>query len=265
MELTKEAIEYIKRRSFENADAYVHLASDGAVPEDYPNFKSKGLFVLDPWETALDGKEEISDPQKEYGWEQIDLFCANIIKQTGDISVNILNHPEAPEGWLYIGDTKKARYVLGQPGNYNLIVIGLNPSTATPLCPDPTIARIKKIVEQENYDGWIMINLYPKRETDPDRLPKNKNKLLAECNQVIIELLCRSYNIAAVYAAWGTNIEKHNYLLDECQSLVDIIRVDNWFTRGVTKYGHPKHPLYVPYEQKKDWFPVQDYIWNMKR
>lgn len=105
--------------------------------------------------------------------------------------------------------------------------------------------------------------MYPKRETDPDKLPKNK--LLAECNQVIIELLCCSYNIAAVYAAWGTNIEKHNYLLDECQSLVDIIRVDNWFTRGVTKYGHPKHPLYVPYEQKKDWFPVQDYIWNMKR
>lgn len=264
MKIKVESLEYIKRKAFENADAYVHLASSGVSPEDYPNIKSKGLFVLDPWETDMDGNEKIVNPEKVYGWESMDLFCSNIIGQNEGLKLDMLNHPDAPEGWLYIGDDKKARYVLGEPGSYNLIVIGLNPSTATPLKADPTIARIKKIVEKEGYDGWLMINLYPKRETNPDKLPKNRNKVLSECNCVLIELMCRSYSIASVYAAWGTNIEKFDYLLEECQKLVDIIPTENWFTRGVTKYGHPKHPLYVPYEQEKQWFAVQDYLWSLE-
>ena len=265
MEFKKETLDIIKRRSFENADAYVHLASDGAIPSDYPNFKSKDLYVLDPWETDMDGNENIPNPEKEFGRDKMDLFYADIANQN-EMKLNMLNHPDIPEGWLYIGDNdeKGARYILGQPGAYNLVIVGLNPSTATPLKPDPTIARIKKIIENEIYDGWIMINLYAKRETKPENLPKKINKNIAECNHLIVKMLCESYNIGAVYAAWGTNIEKHDYLLDECQALLDLIPTESWFTRGVTKYGHPKHPLYVPYEQKFDWFPVQDYVWNMK-
>ena len=52
----------------------------------------------------------------------------------------IENNPNTPEGWLYIGDDK-VRYALGEPGSYNLLVIGLNPSTAIPDKPDPTIKR----------------------------------------------------------------------------------------------------------------------------
>ena len=80
------------------------------------------------------------------------------------------NNSNAPEGWLYIGDDQ-VRYALGEPGSYNLLVIGLNPSTATPDKPDPTIKRVKKIVEKENLNGWIMINLYPLRTPKPSELP----------------------------------------------------------------------------------------------
>lgn len=41
------------------------------------------------------------------------------------------NNPNTPEGWLYIGD-ENVRYALGEPGSYNLVMVGLNPSTATP-------------------------------------------------------------------------------------------------------------------------------------
>lgn len=52
--------------------------------------------------------------------------------------------------------------------------------------------------------------------------------------------------------------------MDECQKIVDSIHTESWFTRGMTTYGHPKQPLYVPYEEKMEWFPVQDYLWNIE-
>jgi hypothetical protein len=36
------------------------------------------------------------------------------------------------------------------------------------------------------------------------------------------------------------------------------ISADEWYTRGRTKYGHPKHLLYVSYDEEIEWFPVQD-------
>ena len=47
--------------------------------------------------------------------------------------------------WEYIGDDEKVRYVLGQLGQNNLLVIGVNPSTATPGKPDKTIKKVMKI------------------------------------------------------------------------------------------------------------------------
>ena len=169
------------------------------------------------------------------------------------------NNPNTPEGWLYIGN-ENVRYALGEPGSYNLVMVGLNPSTATPDLPDPTITRIRKIAAQENFDGWIAINLYPMRDKDPDKLPDSLDRKIAEKNIKVIKWIDKNYTIGRLYAAWGTNIEKQAYLVDECRRIVDSVQSEQWFTRGVTKYGHPRHPLYVPYKQKMEWFPVQDYL-----
>ena len=177
----------------------------------------------------------------------------------------VKNNDNAPEGWLYIGDDDNVRYALGKPGSYNLVVVGLNPSTATSNKPDPTIKRIEKIIEQENLDGWIMINLYPERTPNPDQLPEVPNNSVAKKNIEVIRWINQNYHIGRIYVAWGTNIEKRGYLVDECQHIVDSMDPDiPWFTRGMTKYGHPKHPLYVPYKEKMEWFPVQDYLWDFE-
>ena len=169
------------------------------------------------------------------------------------------NNPNIPDGWLYIGD-EKVRYALGKPGSCNLLIVGLNPSTATPDKPDPTIKRVKKIVEKENLNGWIMINLYPMRTPKPSELPAAMDEEISKKNIEVIKWIDKNYTIGRLYAAWGTNIEKQAYLVNECRHIVDSIQSEQWFTRGVTKYGHPRHPLYVPYKQKMEWFPVQDYL-----
>ena len=95
-------------------------------------------------------------------------------------------------------------------------------------------------------------------------LPFTMDEEIAKKNIKVIKWIDQKYTIGRVYAAWGTNIEKRAYLVDECQHIVDSIRTEQWFTRGTTKYGHPKHPLYVPYEEKMEWFPIQEYLWNFE-
>jgi hypothetical protein len=57
---------------------------------------------------------------------------------------------DIPGGWLYIGDEKE-RYLLGQPGRRNMLVFGVNPSTASAgeNNLDPTIKRVRKFVQKD--------------------------------------------------------------------------------------------------------------------
>ena len=63
------------------------------------------------------------------------------------------------DGWLYIGDDN-VRYALGEPGSHNLVVVGLNPSRATPQKSDTTISKVREIAKLEGFDGWIMITCH---------------------------------------------------------------------------------------------------------
>ena len=83
------------------------------------------------------------------------------------------------EKYIYNGNDKE-RFVLGEvTGAKPLICFGINPSRAKvqngALKTDPTILKIKKIVEKRNCDGWIMLNLYAQVTPQPDELHKNEN------------------------------------------------------------------------------------------
>ena len=83
---------------------------------------------------------------------------------------------------MYCGDDK-ARFILGEVGENPIICFGINPSTANDKEDDPTILKIRKIESENNCDGWIMLNLYPQRATNPNDMHKkadndlNKKKL----------------------------------------------------------------------------------------
>ena len=73
-----------------------------------------------------------------------------------------------PAGWIYLGNDYEW-YVLGQPGERNILVSGVNPSTAKPGDDDPTIRSVRRIAENKGCDGWIMMNLHPQRPPIPKR------------------------------------------------------------------------------------------------
>ena len=169
---------------------------------------------------------------------------------------------DLPPGWLYIGDEKE-RYLLGQPGKVNILIIGANPSTASPgeKNLDPTIRKIRKMAKEEWIDGWIMANLYPLRATDPKDLPMKADKKLLERNLKVLGALDNSYYIYRIWAAWGDIIDKRFYLGDTLNDIVDVLRGDyEWYYRGtLTRSGNPRHPLYMKNDEKYEWFPAGDY------
>ena len=59
------------------------------------------------------------------------------------------------------------RYLLAKKGKNNLLVVGLNPSTADAENSDPTMRNIDRIAGNNGYDGWLLVNLYPRRKSNP--------------------------------------------------------------------------------------------------
>ena len=169
---------------------------------------------------------------------------------------------DLPPGWLYIGDEKE-RYLLGQPGNTNILVFGVNPSTASPgeKNLDPTIRKIRKMIKEDGFDGWIMANLYPLRATDPKKLPVKADNDLLKKNLKVLSALDKSYYIHRIWAAWGDTIDTRFYLGETLYDIVHVLCGDyEWYYRGTrTKSGNPRHPLYMKTDEKYEWFPAEDY------
>lgn len=70
--------------------------------------------------------------------------------------------------WLYERTPdNSSRFVLGIDGANPLVCLGLNPSTAEPGHLDPTVSRVQEAARRNGFDGFIMLNVYPKRDTLP--------------------------------------------------------------------------------------------------
>ena len=69
-------------------------------------------------------------------------------------------------------ETDTARFILGKNGKRKLFVVGLNPSTANRYRSDTTVAKVETVTINNSFDGFVMVNLYPLRSTDPNRLPE---------------------------------------------------------------------------------------------
>ena len=164
------------------------------------------------------------------------------------------------DGWIYLGDENE-RYVLGQPGVRNMLVFGVNPSTAVPGKDDPTIRKVRKITSAAEYDGWIMANLYPQLASHPEDLHLKADRKLLSKNLDVLKLLQEEYRIVAVWAAWGDAIDSRSYLGEALVEIQVVLDGDfQWYYRGkMTRKGNPRHPLYMKEEEPFSWFAVFDY------
>ena len=166
--------------------------------------------------------------------------------------------------WLYAPNFySEYRYILGTRGENPLICIGINPSTAQPGDLDNTLKSVERIALGNGFDSFIMFNVYAQRATDPDAMESSCNRQLHRENLEAFRYVLSISKKPAVWAAWGTIIEKRDYL-PHC--LRDMLAVGkeygaSWYCAGaVSKKGHPHHPLYLRKDEKIRPFDVDGYL-----
>ena len=166
--------------------------------------------------------------------------------------------------WLYVPNFySEYRYILGTRGKNPLICIGINPSTAKPDDLDNTLKSVERIAHHNGFDSFIMFNVYAQRATDPDAMEKNCNLLLHKENMEAFSYVLSISEKPAVWAAWGTIIEKREYLPACVRDMIDIGKAygASWYCAGkCSKKGHPHHPLYLRKDELLKPFDVEGYV-----
>lgn len=130
-----------------------------------------------------------------------------------------------------------------------LLYVMLNPSTATEERNDPTIERCQRRAVQLGFGAMRIANLFAFRATLPKDLRKAKDPKGPENADLL-----RRWSGAAemTIAGWGT----HGALLGQGQAVAQLLEGDVRHL-GLTKDGHPRHPLYVSYA-------TQPEVWEKK-
>ena len=168
--------------------------------------------------------------------------------------------------WLYVPNRySEYRYILGTRGKRPLICVGINPSTAAPDDLDNTLKSVERVAKHNGYDSFIMFNVYAQRATDPDDMEKELNRALHQENMRAFDyaLSLDADRSPAVWAAWGTIIEKRDYLPDCVRDMIALgeKRGARWFSAGKrSKKGHPHHPLYLRKDSPLEAFDVESYL-----
>ncbi len=122
-----------------------------------------------------------------------------------------------------------------------VVFVMLNPSTADHQADDPTIRRCLGFARAWGYDALVVVNLFAWRATEPAQLPAERE--LAVGPEADAHLLEAARSTDLVVCAWGV----HGVRFGRDQEVLGLLRgagVEPMCV-GVSKEGHPRHPLYV--------------------
>ena len=121
----------------------------------------------------------------------------------------------------------------------------LNPSTADAANDDPTIRRCIGFARQWGCGHLIVLNLFAYRATDPATLKGAVDPVGPENEKWFGQVLNRRERGGPVVYGWGVHGE---YMGQDrvVRGWLEALGVRP-LALGMTKDGHPRHPLYVPY------------------
>lgn len=154
---------------------------------------------------------------------------------------------DAPSTAVY-SDCERYRYSLTRvwdPAGSKALFVMLNPSTATEVQNDPTVERCERRARTLGFGAFRVTNIFAWRDTDPRKMRAAQDPVGPENDRAILEGADWADQIVA---AWGT----HGAHLDRGPNVERLLRETGLplFHLGLTKDGHPKHPLYIGYSQQ---------------
>jgi hypothetical protein len=149
-------------------------------------------------------------------------------------------------------DCERYRYSLTRvwdPHGTKALFIMLNPSTATEVQNDPTVERCERRARTLGFGAFRVLNIFAWRDTDPKAMRAAPDPVGSENDATIIDSLPWADQ---TIAAWGT----HGAHLNRGPEVEALLRQTGTplYHLGLSKQGHPKHPLYIGYA-------VQPVLW----
>ena len=132
-----------------------------------------------------------------------------------------------------------------------LLYVLLNPSTATEERNDPTIERCERRARAAGFGGFAVANIFAFRATDPRDLKRAAEPVGAANDAVLADAAA---DAAMVLCGWGA----HGGHLGRGEAVARLLGAGGYplWHLGLTKAGHPRHPLYIGYARAPErWTP----------
>ena len=149
------------------------------------------------------------------------------------------------QSWATYSDCETYRYALTRtwdPKGKKLGFVMLNPSKATEVSNDPTVGRCENRARALGFGAFQVTNLFALRETDPHKMRKHPTPEGPEADAALRGAATWA---DVTIAAWGVH-GVHRGRDVAVRALFDDIGHPLQCI-GLTKEGHPRHPLYLPY------------------
>ena len=162
---------------------------------------------------------------------------------------------DAPSTAVY-SDCERYRYSLTrvwEPAKRRALFVMLNPSTATEVQNDPTVERCERRARHLEFGAFRVTNIFAFRATDPRDMRAADDPVGPENDATLLEGADWADDIIAAWGVHGAHRQRGPAVAMLLQGLNKPV-----FHLGLSKAGHPKHPLYLPYVQQPVlWNPMQ--------
>lgn len=138
------------------------------------------------------------------------------------------------------------------PAPKRILWICLNPSTADERKLDPSVRRMVRFSEAWGYGGMYLVNLFAYRSPYPEALGDTDDPVGSWNDRITADLAERC---DAVLCAWGTL----GVMQARDRVVLDILERTQAprFCLERTKFGHPKHPLYVSGDKRPQTYTAE--------
>lgn len=150
-------------------------------------------------------------------------------------------------------DCERYRYRLTRvwnPDGPRALFVMLNPSTATEVQNDPTVERCERRARALGFGAFGVLNIFAYRATDPREMRRAPDPVGPGNDAAILAALPWADQVICAWGAHGAHLERGPRVLAMLRKAGGPL-----FHLGLSKDGHPKHPLYIGYH-------VQPQLWE---
>lgn len=150
-------------------------------------------------------------------------------------------------------DCEAYRYELTRvwnPAGAKAMFVMLNPSTATEAQNDPTVERCERRARALGFGAFRVCNIFALRQTDPRLMRAHPDPVGADNDAAILRGCAWADRIVCAWGAHGEHLNRG----PEVEALMRATGA-TLHALGLTRQGHPRHPLYVSYAARPEPWP----------